>query len=1728
MIQLRTRKLPRIHLSTTGSDQEASKKDAFEDGAKDNCIVPSIQHSSQQVLGGLNDDCVVAIKKRGRKPKIRALLESDAAELKGKQIGLNKESGKSVVLPKSGIGLCVQRQIKKRGRKPKSVNVSCCDQLSCNDVPSVSCEQKQFKKRGRKPKCKTIETDGNLKYASVSEEISNEKIKAVGQRKLSVSNAAILNDVLEPGCVQNSEAARQAGVKRRGRKPKSQISIKCDVPNTGQKWSCVSDAIPKSGSSVHGQVMGCNSAAKEPGNRKGNPELHNRETVKRLKAQTAQQRSIISNVSNKTGDSSAPQKCKVKNVLPEPRMDQHAEEKNAPKKLACLKMELRNSRKNRSDCVVSHLAKEVPYSAEKNTQCLTQTCDPCMLKDEQKTINCIISEKRIIKCPSKTCCTYTPNLPNPTVRLQNCKNLHKLHCSETKTIKLEGVVSTKELHMQKQVTLVDTVASNNSSLSENKEVFEAVSDEKKPNQKPRLINLKWKSKKHAQKINVCIEGDDGSSSRSDCGTMTASNEGHQCRVEHADSAISSSSHFDLLSKEINNNNSIAAVNLNLMNEASELNTIEEREISWDSYRTQAPIVSEEEISDQDSIDIKCSTLLRMSPRIFGCSDSPEHEKMVNVSCQRIIPFTGKTIWKCSCARTCVWTFTRKRAADSQNTEILGIEAEKSLEVYPNDMQSLFETITDENLQERTDDIDSKVEGKKRKVNLETIPPLDFNSSICSLDESLKKNDEKEISDVLFSAGQATDSNITAVPLPSDTKSSYENLATSIAFEPNNIQNANIQYTNPLSKNNHISKQPAKSVTILELKPIPKTIFKRPLKHGIEEGLKANHFSLLDNKETSNLHHSSIPILDKDLTIEISSSTSTFLQNSDTGFVMECLPKVPTEKSLERNVPELDDNHNCRDRTSSESVDGTSIIDSHSASFPTSLFDKDDSLKHVGISESPVTLVPISKKRPLMKKRMPDILNVYQEDVLVLDVIQDDPDLFGFSSEEETRFSKSRGHNAYSNASSSEPKIVPLICKLPKKKASPAYESKSQTQRIEDSSSDSCITSNVVSAATENKHIVCSSLPEAHGEDVVLLTEPEKHRDPPEQPDKGKLQEICHTEKSEGGESSSTFREIFPIMRVPGSYRPLLPPPKPESTLKDDPPPPQWIHDIQHNRKDMSPPDLMNLDSREKWKFENPSFIYKIHHSWLPYGYCNFFFNTLYGCGNKQCSYIHIPKQCDEKICMNLLHKLIAGKNTLLLRRAVWIFTKYYSQYQPRVDYDNSIFSTLLDQLLNLSWWQDIFQILETAATAKILPSIDLIIKVFERVSSDHLETALPHLLDLFSKFVDAGLNPTLVEINQILATMNQSNASRNNITILLSMKARFEMKLSKQNWAYDLGTAIAEVEHCKVNSNWMQLGILYLNVCRGCENITDLKNISRCIAEALMKESVDERSEIPYTEFADTIFKNPQLNDIHKNILGRIGITLMYFYHRKELWQKGRRVLHKLKEMQINYTVLKGLDDQESVASRCHVVNIAVEIFLMCGHLINAVQALKESDWIINTTMWPCDRMDVLKRHNLLCTIIQEAVSKSMFTLCFEVLQNLPGLQESQGALSLGFYTLFEASINHKILHIPSFMSDVEMLITIELFMVSNASSIQSPGGCNQILQIVLKRVEEDKAQCKDSYHAATDRLFEASRLSNPRLFIKHMTVNNTNEQVYILDSNSTLKWLIENMKWAGNVWSYH
>nr|XP_015107567.2 protein TOPAZ1-like [Vicugna pacos] len=854
---------------------------------------------------------------------------------------------------------------------------------------------------------------------------------------------------------------------------------------------------------------------------------------------------------------------------------------------------------------------------------------------------------------------------------------------------------------------------------------------------------------------------------------------------------------------------------------------------------------------------------------------------------------------------------------------------------------------------------------------------------------------------------------------------------------------------------------------------------------------------------------------------------------------------------------------------------------------------------------------MTKNLSEIKVGFPDILKAYEDDVLLIDLIEDDPDLFGVSNEGELSFTSevptiSQELNVAEEHQSADSKHA----ELPGKKE-PSDDLREP--RVLDPGlmkSEICTS---LSAADELKHdskdvdISLEEVANETPEDEKLgdFSEHTKSSDLDEkcrfsdkmtiQDEKENTYEVCKSGDSKNIEIMVDECHLAALGPKP-LYFSVPVPPLTLSAHQEDTLLKPWINDFRFPGKrpllKLQNPEICDIFNRGKhvWVFQKPLGLM------IPHRYCKFHFNTLCGCKRLQCKFAHVPEQRDEKVCMDVFKKYIRIDELCLLQRAVNMFMEYYRKFPPGIHFDLQVLNDLLNSLLKHYLLKEIFQVVDLSIMVKMLPALKILLKIFELVATTKLRNAVSALIDMFCKLVEAGMVLDPEDFSYIIKCLHQVQASKQEINVVLEMKSRLQMRQFKKNWKYDLESALNEIECYKEKGDWTKLGNLYINIKIGCEKFADLQRFCTCIAETLTKDCEEERPGVPFCEFAETVSKDPQNNEADKTLLGRIGINAMYFYHKLLQWSKGRKVLDKLYELKIHFTSLKGLIGPEKLAPRCQIVNIAAEIFLKNGNLDGAIWVLRESEWIINTPLWPCDRLDVLNRHNLLCTMAHEILAKSLYRQTFEVLQNLPGFQNSEetvevsqcsllfnklldaciednclgmsssvaefmisksiptdfsflrrlitslgrsnlwlkarthykSALSLGCYPPLEGNLYRKILLIPSCLSEIEMLLAVEIFLVSNASSTQSPETSTEMLQIVLKRCEENKSRSQDDYQAAMKRLIMAARISDPKLFIKHMTVNVNKEQVYSLEQWSARKWLKKNMKWAEKVWLFN
>ncbi|NXB81563.1 TOPZ1 protein, partial [Donacobius atricapilla] len=1223
-------------------------------------------------------------------------------------------------------------------------------------------------------------------------------------------------------------------------------------------------------------------------------------------------------------------------------------------------------------------------------------------------------------------------------------------------------------------------------------------------------------------------------------------------------------------------------------------------------------------------------------------------KLQQFTCQRAIPMTGKKVWPVeSCARTSEW-FLKNHRSITEGKILLKTVFEDSSD--KSSVKAVGHSAVTENVRQ-LDLYTSLAETTKEIIHKKIDPNIDCQASLETMEssyvdiyETLTMKNENEESPV------NTDRSALAFnhdDVQQEVKATLNFTAKQKDENEGNVTGRNLSAANGtstinISNTNSIDFSPKVSVvnqTFSDLNLIQPltsgnlTKFKIPLCRNKPESKKLKSVHSFESKTCSPLE-----LLDSTSPGRQKTGEETFLVKSEQ-HPLPVMSDATSPISIQKKADEI----NSKDFQHSGSVnlsDEMSVLPESFSAYPHPLLDgqpepslpdfcdtecvlKSSFPDHSWNAVDHLVGLEINgdrKSRGNFSQRknqnVPDILEAYNQDVLVIDVIQDDPDLFGTSSGEE--LAPACHENCPVEASSENCIKDTKECIKPESPVSSekaysvensfryAYNSFFITQCVYTFSAEDVKTHNSSRGSSPSgvvNECFLKDMQRSKLDKLLTSLDVDEKRDNPVLWPAGDAVPVAPQETGPQLALLAARALLAHIelainqdLQIP-FHRTALQPPVPQSVCTSRVAS-SWMQSLSTNF------------AFKKYYLAFPAccnfILFQASHSVqqildalnLPRKYCRYYFLTSRGCERTKCWYSHVPGQGDEKICMAILRTYISIKESGLLKRAVQIFVQYYKEVTPGVDFASEVLNDLLVSLLKYCLLQEVFQILNVIVQIKTLPAVDVLLKVFEHVASLNIRNAMPTLINIFCKLIDAGMCLELEHFDYIIKLLHQLQASSWEMTTVSNIKSRrFKERYFEKTWTFDFNLAVAEIQHCKEKRDWTKLGALYLNAKTGCEHLDDIQKLFLSIAEILAKESETDRPGVPFCDFADAVMKNSHHNKEDRLFIGRTGISVMYSYHEVLQWVKGRKVLDKLHELQIDFTLLKGLVGAGRSASRCQIVNKAAEIFLHSGNLDGATRVLRESEWITDTPLWPCDKMDILSRHNLLCAIVHKYLRKSLYRQAFEVLQNLPGLQKHsdtvhasqysclfnklinaclenknlgvsssavdfmlskniaidfvllrgliaalgrsslwskarvyyKNALSLGCYPELQGNLYHKYLNIPSYLSEVEMLLTIEIFLVSNASDIQSPRTTSLTLQVILKRFvcQTYTVQNNSAYNGAVERLIQATRLSDPKLFLKHMTMNVNMEEVYSLEHSSALKWLQENIKWAEKVWLF-
>ncbi|XP_059899467.1 uncharacterized protein topaz1 isoform X2 [Gadus macrocephalus] len=392
-------------------------------------------------------------------------------------------------------------------------------------------------------------------------------------------------------------------------------------------------------------------------------------------------------------------------------------------------------------------------------------------------------------------------------------------------------------------------------------------------------------------------------------------------------------------------------------------------------------------------------------------------------------------------------------------------------------------------------------------------------------------------------------------------------------------------------------------------------------------------------------------------------------------------------------------------------------------------------------------------------------------------------------------------------------------------------------------------------------------------------------------------------------------------------------------------------------------------------------------------YCKFYFSEKQSCYYKFCRFPHSPVNGDEKFCMETVLRFT--KNQLCLQKASTVFVEYYQKNSPGVFFSHHVMTCLLWSLLKAGRFTSILSVLNRVVAHQIPPVPEFLLELFNVVREQDLNAILPELTRITSQ----------ISMSALPASMDNAQMSPdihgNTLLVTAGMFSPPLTTTTPSNGfpeSLDLANTLVEVELCIKLENWPRLGSVFRRVCQSGLRPLDLEQLSGRITVALLSEASGKLA-IPFAVFTDMVSQEG-IDDLMKTTLGRIGVSLMLRYYKTHQWEKGRRVVEILSSIQVAFSTLKVFFCNKRAVSRCSLITVASKLFLRSGSIEGALNTLRDNEWFLASCSWPCRPEDLEERTHLLLRLAESTAQRD----ALEILSNLPGLKEPNESVDISQY----------------------------------------------------------------------------------------------------------------------------
>ncbi|MCJ8739621.1 hypothetical protein PDJAM_G00049430 [Pangasius djambal] len=207
---------------------------------------------------------------------------------------------------------------------------------------------------------------------------------------------------------------------------------------------------------------------------------------------------------------------------------------------------------------------------------------------------------------------------------------------------------------------------------------------------------------------------------------------------------------------------------------------------------------------------------------------------------------------------------------------------------------------------------------------------------------------------------------------------------------------------------------------------------------------------------------------------------------------------------------------------------------------------------------------------------------------------------------------------------------------------------------------------------------------------------------------------------------------------------------------------------------------------------------------LTSSYCWYYFSEHHSCLRSVCWFLHVPRDDDEKFCMDIVQKFCRDGSPPIVQRAVEVFVAYYRTKSPGVSFSQNIVNQLLSSLLHLALLSDLVSVISTLLTHKRMPPLEFVMALYEHVRDRGILNFVPELILLTSKITEVGGVFSVEQCEMMQLHLESLHAPRHQMDIFCAVKCRALATNPYTAELSELAQAVVRVELTIIDSQNVQ------------------------------------------------------------------------------------------------------------------------------------------------------------------------------------------------------------------------------------------------------------------------------------------------------------------------------------